>query len=222
MALKKGKNVLFNAFIYYTKVKNPALEYQKQAVDSKPHMNRECVVDVLVEEADMKALKKKYKTVKAIKNAREFDAEDFEQTFKVAPPYEAETYYVIKFSKKMYYKDGNEGTKPKIVGVVGQAKDKKGLKVSVDIEVGNGSQAHVQWKERTWDNQFGKGLALDLVALCVLDLVPYVGGGDDLEFDFDEDSDTDFGDEGDFDNDSDAGEAGQSDGGDDSDDGEDW
>lgn len=184
--------VLKNVYMYYAKIKNPALEYQKEAVQGKPHMNRVCVVDVLVPENVYKALKKKYKGVKAVKDAREFDAKEFEEAFKVAPPYEADTYYVVKFKKKTYYKDGNEAQKPKVVGQVGQTKDINGKEISVDVDLGNGTLGHVQFKERTWDNQFGKGMALDMTAVCIKELVEYVSQGS-LEFEFDEDEDDEFG-----------------------------
>lgn len=175
-----------NVYFYYAKIKNPVLEYQKEAVKDLPHMNRECVVDTLVPETVYKALKRKYKTVKAVREAREFDAEEFEKAFKVKPPYEAETYYVVKFKKKTYYKDENEAAKPKVVGQVGQVKDINGLAINEDVALGNGTLGHIQFKERTWDNQFGKGMALDLMALCVKELVEFVEQ-DTLEFEFDED-----------------------------------
>ena len=62
MSLKTGKKVIFNGHIFYTKIAKPALKYGEQPT-STPHGNREYVVDVLVTEADYKALKKKYKTV---------------------------------------------------------------------------------------------------------------------------------------------------------------
>lgn len=187
MALKKGKNVLFNAFVYYTKIRKPALKYGKKPVNDKPHVNREYVVDVLVTEEDFKLLKKKYKSVKSVKEAREFDAAEFEATFKVAPPYEAETYYVIKFKKSADYQDGNATPKPIVKAAKGCAD-----KITESTDIGNGTEAHVQWREREWTYEGKKGLSLDLAALGIVDLVPYAGGEPEVEFDVEDEDDLDF------------------------------
>lgn len=173
--LQKGKNVVFNAFVYYTKIAKPALKYGKKPVTGKPHANREYAVDVLVTEEDYKLLKGKYKTVKSIKEAKEFTASEFEEQFKVAPPYEADNYVVIKFKKSADYQDGNATPKPSVVGKVGSG-------VNASTEIGNGTEAHVQWREREWTYEGKKGLSLDLAALAVVNLVEYVGGGVPLEF----------------------------------------
>lgn len=173
--LQKGKNVIFNAFVYYTKIAKPALKYGKKPVAGKPHANREYAVDVLVTEEDYKLLKGKYKTVKSIKEAKEYTASEFEEQFKVAPPYEAENYIVIKFKKSADYQDGNATPKPSVVGKVGSG-------VNASTEIGNGTEAHVQWREREWTYEGKKGLSLDLAALAVVNLVEYVGGGVPLEF----------------------------------------
>lgn len=187
--LQKGKNVLFNVNVYYTKIAKPALKYGKKPVAGKPHANREYAVDVLVTEEDYKLLKGKYKTVKAIKEAKEFTAAEFEEQFKVAPPYEADNYIVIKFKKSADYQDGNATPKPSVVG-------KKGSGINSSTEIGNGTEAHVQWREREWTYEGKKGLSLDLAALAVVNLVEYTGGGVPLEFgsDFEEAESSDFGD----------------------------
>jgi len=188
MSLKTGKNVIFNGHIFYTKIAKPALKYGEQPA-STPHGNREYVVDVLVTEDDYKALKKKYKTVKSVKEAKEFDAKEFEAQFKCAPPFEAETYFVIKFKKSADYKDGNATQKPIVKGVKGVTG------ISVTTEIGNGTEAHVQWKERPWEYQGKKGLSLDLAAIGVVSLVEYTGGGTEIEFDFEDEDASEFDDD---------------------------
>ncbi len=185
MALKQGKNVVFNAYIYYPKLKNPALRYGLKPA-STPHGNREYVVDVLIEEDDYKKLKKKYKTVKSIKDAQEFDATEFEERYKVAPPYEAETYFIVKFKKSADYKDGNPTTPPVVRAAKGC-----GQKVTIETEIGNGTQAHIQWKEREWTYEGKKGLSLDLAAVGVKNLIEYEGGELELEFDEEDEFDDD-------------------------------
>ena len=181
MALKNGKSVIFNAFIYYTKIAKPALKFGKKPT-STPHGNREYVVDVLVTEEDYGKLKKKFKTVKSIKDAREFDAKEFEEAFKVAPPYEAENYIVVKFKKSADYQDGNATPKPIVKAAKGCTE-----RVTVSTEIGNGSEAHVQWKEREWKYEGKNGLSLDLAALGIVNLVPYSGGETELDFDVEDD-----------------------------------
>lgn len=188
MALKTGKNVIFGAHIFYTKIAKPALKYGEQPT-STPHGNREYVTDVLVTEEDYKLLKKKYKMVKSIKEAKEFDATEFEAQFKCAPPYEAETYFIVKFKKSADYKDGNATQKPIVKGVKGVT----GISVTTDI--GNGTEAHVQWKERPWEYQGKKGLSLDLAAIGVVNLVEFTGGGTELEFDFEDEDASEFDDD---------------------------
>lgn len=172
--LQQGKKCVFNCFVYYTKIAKPALRYGLKPVKGSPHANREYTTDVLVTEEDYAALKKMYKNVKSIKDAREFDAKEFEETFKVAPPYEADNYIVIKFKKSADYQDGNATEKPKVVG-------KKGSGITASTELGNGTEAHVQWKEREWTYEGKKGMSLDLVGMAVVNLVPY-SAGTTLEF----------------------------------------
>lgn len=190
--------VVKDSVVLYAKVNTPALEYQKEAVKDKPWMNKEYVVDVLMTEAWYKKLKKKYKTVKSVREAAVLDSKEFLERYKIEAPEGFENddgeLFIVKFKKKAYYKDGNEGYAPTIVGVKNKKFDKNGEKVVDGVDLGNGTVAHVQFNERTWDNQFGKGMALDLQAICVLDLVKYESaGGGELEFEFEEDDD--FGDD---------------------------
>lgn len=182
MALKTGKNVIFNAFVYYVKLKTPALRYGLKPVAGSNHGNREYTVDVLVTAEDLKALKKKYKTVKSLKDAKEFDAKEFEAQYKVAPPYEAEEYFVVKFKKSADYKDGNATPKPLVKAAKGC-----GVPVTIETDIGNGTQAHVQFKEREWTYEGKKGLSLDLAAVGVVDLVVFQSAGVEAEFEFEDD-----------------------------------
>lgn len=188
MALQKGKNVLFNIFLFYTKIKVPALKYGKQP-SSTPHGNREFITDVLVTEEDWKLLKKKYKSVRAVTGAKEYDAEEFEARYKVSPPYEAETYYILKFKKSADFQDGNPTAPPLVKGT------KKGQRITNQTELGNGTEAHLQWREREWTYEGKNGLSLDLAAIGVVELVEYVPNELEIEFDFEEDFDDDISDD---------------------------
>jgi len=191
-----AKNRLENVYFLYTKIKTPALEYEKSAhpdKDKAAYMYKEFVTDVLVTEDTYKELKKKYKTVQSIKSVREFTAEEFETTFKVAPPYEAETYYVLKFSKMAYYKnDEKPSDPPSVYGSVNKIKDRNGKPISIEVEIGNGSLGSLLFKEREWKFGGKAGLSLDLRAVLIKELVEYASSDAADDFDFDEDEDFDF------------------------------
>lgn len=195
-----------NAVFNYVSIKTPKLEYQKQADPKNEHMNKEYVVDVLMPFASWKKFKKHYKTVGAIEKAKTYTAEEYEAAFKVAPPSadvygdDDGDYTVIKFRQRAYYKDSGDATKqPRIVGtkkitngagdVIGY-KDAEGQDVGVQIEVGNGSEGMLQFRERTWSFGGKDGLSLDLVAIQVKKLVPYEAV-DDLAFDMEEEESDD-------------------------------
>jgi hypothetical protein len=196
-----------NAVFNYVSIKTPKLEYEAKADPKGDHLNKEYVVDVLMPYASWKKFKKHYKKVGAIEKAKTYNAAEYEAAFKVAPP-SADVYAdedgdftVIKFRQRAYYKDSGDKTKqPRIVGVknvkngageVISSKDSEGQEVGLKIEVGNGSEGILQFKERTWTFGGKPGLSLDLVAIQVKKLVPYEGG-DELDFDMEEDEvDTD-------------------------------
>lgn len=190
--INQGDMRVCGAFVYYTKIAKPALKYEQSPVKGKPFANREYSVDVLVTEEDFSTFKKRYKTSNVVKSVKELDAKEFEEKFKVAPPYEADTYYILKFKKSADYKDGNPTDKPKVVG-------KKGSGISSATELGNGTKANVHWREREWSYGGKKGLSLDLSGIAVIELVEYTKGasidfGDEFE-EIEDNSTNDFGDE---------------------------
>lgn len=212
-----------NAVFNYVCIKNPKLEFEKQADLASAHMNREYIVDVLMPYASWKKFKKHYKAVGAIEKAKSHTPEEYKAAFKVDGP-DAEVYgdedgdyTVIKFRQRAYYKDSGDAAKqPSIVGTKkikngnGDAvgfKDSLGQDVGVEIEVGNGSVGTLQFRERSWKFGGKDGLSLDLVAIQVKELVAFESK-DELAFDMDEevaDSEAPF--EGGADLDGSAGEA---------------
>lgn len=166
--LQQGKMIAFNVYVYYAKVIKPALKFGKKPVKGKPHANREYAVDVLFSQEDYSEMKKRYKTVKSVKEAAEYTAKEFEEKYNMAPPFEDESYYIIKFKKSADYKDGNAAEKP----TIGAMKTCK-VKLTPSTELGNGTKAHVAWREREWNYDGKKGLSLDLKSLAVVDLVEY-------------------------------------------------
>ena len=162
MPLKAGKNIAYNCYVNYVKIETPALIWGEKEVKDKPWVNKEYSVDVLVTEEDYKALRKKYKTVASIKNVEPLSAQEYQDKFRVAPPFEAEEYFVIKFKKKAFYtRDDSESPKPLLNGATRNGLDRNGVSV-IGKSIANGSLANVQWKERPWEHNGKKGMSLDL------------------------------------------------------------
>lgn len=190
MPLQNGKSIIFGAYLYYPKLIVPELEYQKEEVQGLPHVNKQFTTEVLVEEEDYKKIKAKYKTVKAVKGAKVLDREEFVELFKMEPPYEADRYYLVKFSKKAYYSSNND---PAVPITVRRAKGWSGIPYDESKMIASGTKANVQFKERTWDNKWGVGMALDLKGVGVLDLVEYVRvDQDDDDMDYDDENVSDM------------------------------
>ena len=191
--------IIKKATFMYACVNTPKLGYKKKADPDNNLLNKEYAIDLLLLPAEYKKLKKsKYKKVKAIKGAREFTKKEFEKDFKFVPKEEYAdedgNYVVIKLRRSATYTDGKPSLVPLVGGIKGGKgstmgkKDSEGQKVLQTTALGNGTIGDVQCKERLWDNEHGKGLSLDLIAVCVRNLVPYEK---ELEFDFEEDDDVD-------------------------------
>ncbi len=189
--------VLKNVILNYVVIKTPNLEYKKEADPNNPVMNKVYELQAVVPKALLKKFKTKFKQVKSVSNAKVFTSEEYEQVFKVAAP-DPEVYAngdgeytVIRFNKKAYYKDGSPTKQPTVVGVKG-TKTANGYEINTNVAIGNGSSGNIQFKERTWSNSFGEGVVLDLEALQVVELVPYVPAPEhEFEVEDDEFSDDD-------------------------------
>lgn len=182
-----------NVVLHYAKIKNPGLEFEAKADPNNAMMNKEYVVDCVIPAKAFKGIKKTFKAVASIKNARSLTPAEYEDIYKVAPP-AGDDYLnadgeinILKFKKKAYYKDGKHTTPVPVQGIVGKNKDRKGLLVGQDVEIGNGTVANLQFKERPWTFGGKNGLSLDLVRLQILELVQYQAAGDDDEFEYEED-----------------------------------
>lgn len=151
---------------YYASIQQPKLKYQSE--------DKEYSIQVLLEdEAAAKAWNKQFKKQKA----KSIDAEEFEQQFKVKPPFEADEYFTITLKREATYQDGNplkEDDKPKvyILGDNGKLKDITATKL-----IGNGSIVTVSYTERT--NDYGTFAKLRNVRVDTL--IEYVSKGTDSE-----------------------------------------
>jgi hypothetical protein len=191
-------NVVFN----YVKIKKAAPKFGKKP--GCPINDCEYSVDVCIPAATVKALKKKYKTIKGVKNMATYDAEDYKKTFKVEAPdadiyaNADDEYSVMKLTAFAGYADGGEVPEekiPRVVGTKSPTTSSDGKKIGRDIEVGNGSTGRVSFVERTWEFEKVPGLSLDLTGIQVATLVEYVAksSGNENEFDFEEEDEDEFG-----------------------------
>lgn len=191
------KNVVFN----YVKIKKPAPKYGKKP--GCPINDCEYTVDVCLPADTAKALKKKYKTVKAVKNMATYDAEDYKKTFKCEAPDAAvyansdDEYSILKLTAFAGYKDGSavpEDKAPDVFGTKAKKVAGDGKAVGRDIEVGNGSTGKVSFVERPWEFEGQKGLSLDLGNIQIETLVEYEskGGTNGEEFEFEEEEGDEF------------------------------
>lgn len=84
----------------------------------------------------------------------------------------------VKLTKDCVWKKSGDPKKPPMVV------DQFGEEVDPTI-IGNGSKCNVQFSVRDWEYQGDKGKSAELVAVQVMDLVEYHGGGGDtLDFTF--------------------------------------
>lgn len=99
--------------------------------------------------------------------------------------------FILKAKRKAKRKDGSDNTKPRVVD---------GNKNPVSDLIGNGSLCNVQYQTFDWSYAGKSGIGVDLIAVQVLELVPYSGGVED-EFDTVGDTTVKTGDPDDFDDD---------------------
>ena len=178
--VKNGQRlVLKGVHLFYTKNQGfGEVKYGEQEDKEQPHMNRQWATTVLINKEISKKIKTLHKKVGII----EVDgAEAFETKYGVKPPFEADEYYLTNMNKPAFYKDGNEGHKPKFM-----SKSREDLG---EVGIGNGTEANVSFNVTSWENKFGKGTSLNLNAVQVTNLVEYTASadGEDDDFDWDED-----------------------------------
>ena len=184
--------ILKDAYIYYTSLKQPVLRYRKTANPNNFLENKEYKTTVILPYKEFKELSKKYKSsIRLFKEAKEWDAETFKEKFKVSPPPADKyadsdgSYFTIVLRRNALMPNGIELTRPRVVGFKGEngevSVDLKGLKVGLNVLIGNGSLANIQVYLRDLNTEAGTDKQLDLVAVQIKDLIEYEEGG--LAFD---------------------------------------
>ena len=79
----------------------------------------------------------------------------------------------IKIKRKVNKRDGSQRNAPVVKDAENNSWD--------DRLIGNGSQVNVKFSTYDWEYNKKKGTATDLIAVQVVDLVPYCGGGSEFE-----------------------------------------
>lgn len=159
-------------------INNVIFTYVKiQAADFKygSTTDKEYSVDCVVDKATAKQWNKEFKK----QPAKEVDRADFERIYKIAPPTEADEFYVIKLKRAAQYRDGTpipDAARPRVFVPSNNGKLQD---VTKDILVANGSTGVVSYDVR--ENDFGKFASLK--AIRVDNLIEYKKAGGAASYD---------------------------------------
>jgi hypothetical protein len=164
MADKNQYGVLNNVVLAYAKIAEPVKKYQSEDLVYE--------VDCIVDKATAKAWNKQFSKQKA----KEFDAEEFTEKFKMEPPFGGEEVFVIKM-RKPASKDGemyDEKYRPKVLLDMA---DGERVDITQSRLISNGSKAKVSY--RITENSFGTFGQLNNILMDEEGFIEYksTGGG---------------------------------------------
>ena len=143
---------------YWTKMNVPVLTKDAKdkgiVVDSdNPNLNTEWTMNVAMPEKTLKKLKKAYKGCTNLPHAKTYDTEEFADAFHegnadAVPDFDQgdDDVAVVKFSQKASTKAGKMTKQPKVIGIKGKVQDRNGETVNNEVNVGNGSMGHLQFR----------------------------------------------------------------------------
>lgn len=162
MADKNQYGVLDNVVLAYAKVGEPVKKFQSEDLVYE--------VDCIVDKATAKAFGKQFTKQKP----KEYDAEEFQQKFKMEPPFGGDEVYVIKM-RKPASKDGemyDEKFRPRVLL---DTKDGERVEITTSRLISNGSKAKVSY--RVTDNSFGTFAQLNNILMDEDGFVEYKSSG---------------------------------------------
>lgn len=118
---------------------------------------KEYSVDLIVDKATAKQWNKDFKK----QPSKEVDRADFEKSYKIAPPTDADEFYVIKLKRAAQYKSGDpipDAMRPRafVLGDNNKLQD-----ITKDVLIANGSEGTVSYDVR--ENEFGRFVSLKAV-----------------------------------------------------------
>lgn len=161
--------IISNVTFLFAKVMNPVPAFNK--VDS------EWVVDVVCSKKDAKAVKKEFPKT----SLKEYDNEEFQEKFGVAPPFpEQDEQFVLKF-KKAHIKNGKATPEQYRPRVIQQMEDGSRVDITFDKLVGNGSKGDFSYRVKETKDY---GSFVELQALLVKELVEYKSKAGSVTEDF--------------------------------------
>lgn len=162
MADKNQYGVLNNVVLAYAKIAEPVKKYQSEDLVYE--------VDCIVDKATAKAWNKQFSKQKA----KELDAEEFTEKFKMDPPFGGEEVFVIKM-RKPASKDGemyDEKYRPKVLL---DTADGERVDITQSRLISNGSKAKVSY--RITENSFGTFGQLNNILMDEEGFIEYKSSG---------------------------------------------
>ena len=162
MADKNQYGVLNNVVLAYAKLGEPVKKYQSEDLVYE--------VDCIVDKATAKAFNKQF----AKQKAKELDAAEFTEKFKMEPPFGGDEVYIIKM-RKPASKDGemyDEKYRPKVLL---DTVDGERVDITVSRLISNGSKAKVSY--RITENSFGTFAQLNNILMDEEGFIEYKSSG---------------------------------------------
>lgn len=168
------ENKMVEGVIAFAKVLTPVKKYQKEN-------EYELTIDIIVSEDDAEIWDDNFKK----QPARTVKTADFENIFKIEPPFpDQKKQYIVKLKRDTTYKDGNEVPKdywPKIYQQVGTKRINLGDKLEKrNVGIANGSKGKVSFEVTS--NDFGTFARLKNILITEL-----------IEFEFKTNDGSEFG-----------------------------
>ena len=162
------QNNVIEGILVYAKVTEPVLKYQSE--------DKEFSISIVVDEDTYDAFGERF----AKQSGKSVKTSEFEQIYKIAPPYPNEKkQYILALKKPAQYKDGNMIDKkfwPKVLVQQGNA----AVPLEQGIKIANGSRGKVSFEETS--NTYGTFARLRNV--LVTNLIEYKEAGGDGADDF--------------------------------------
>lgn len=162
------QNNVIEGILVYAKVTEPVLKFQSE--------DKEFTISIVVDEDTYDAFGERF----AKQSGKSVKTSEFEQIYKIAPPYPNEKkQYILALKKPAQYKDGNMIDKkfwPKVLVQKGSA----AVPLEQGIKIANGSRGKVSFEETS--NTYGTFARLRNV--LVTNLIEYKEAGGDGADDF--------------------------------------
>ena len=197
MAIKEAQELtnlatFKDVYFYYSNLSIPVLTKAAKDKGIKPNpddpkANGEYVAKIVVTFDQFRKMKKQFPRVSNFPKAKEYTISEFRDVFHAdggMPDFgDATELVMIKFAQKSRSAAGRDAFAPKVIGIKGKVQDHKGLTITQDTLLGNGTKGHLQVRLVEFSD-FDPYLYPN--AICITDLVEYKsagGGGTEVDYD---------------------------------------